>query len=230
MVIGNGLIATKFSSYANNEQIIIFASGVSNSKDATESDFNREFDLLKNTVEKYQNKLLVYFSTCSIYDADENTSSYVLHKLNIENYIKINALKFYIFRVSNLVGSSGNSKTVLNYFYAQIKSGNHFYLWKNAKRNLIDIDDMEKIIDYIIEKSYKKNSIINIANPKSNNVPEIIEALEKVTGLKAKFTTVNKGGDFVIEITDITEIISILKIKFDADYLPNLIKKYFSPQ
>ncbi len=227
MVIGNGLIATKFSSYSNNDEIIIFASGVSNSKDATENDFKREFNLLKNTVEKYQYKLLVYFSTCSIYDADENTSPYVLHKLNIENYIKTNALKFYIFRVSNLVGSSGNSKTVLNYFYAQIKSGNHFYVWKNAKRNLIDIDDMKKIIDYIIENAYKKNSIINIANPQSTNVLEIIKALEKTTNLKAAFTPVNKGSDFVIDINDITSIMSILKIKFDADYLPNLIKKYF---
>jgi nucleoside-diphosphate-sugar epimerase len=230
MVIGNGLIATKFSPYSNNKEIIIFASGVSNSKDATESDFSREFNLLKSVIEKYKDKLLIYFSTCSIYDADENNSAYVLHKLNIENYIKLNVSNFYIFRVSNLVGKNGNSKTVLNYFFSQLKNGSHFYLWKNARRNLIDIDDMKNIIDYILENSYKKNSIINIANPQSNNVPEIIEILEKTTNLKAAFTTINKGSNFIIDVTDIMPIISHLKIKFNDNYLADLIKKYFRPQ
>ena len=35
MVIGNGMIANRFMSYKNDEDIIIFASGVSNSKDTS---------------------------------------------------------------------------------------------------------------------------------------------------------------------------------------------------
>jgi nucleoside-diphosphate-sugar epimerase len=227
MVIGNGLIAKKFSPYINNEKIVIFASGVSNSKDANESDFKREMELLKSTIENNSKKLLVYFSTCSIYDTDENTSPYVLHKLNIESHIRQNVKSYYIFRVSNLVGSCGNSKTVLNYFYTHLKNGTAFNLWQNAKRNLLDIDDMKRIIDYIIIENYKKNSIINIANPKSNTVTEIVRTLETVTNRKAIFTLLNKGSNFNIDISDILPIINLLDIRFDSAYLKKLIEKYY---
>ncbi|MEO7119531.1 MAG: hypothetical protein ABIY62_00460 [Ginsengibacter sp.] len=43
MVIGNGMIANRFISYKNNDDVIIFASGVSNSKDTIEENFLREF-------------------------------------------------------------------------------------------------------------------------------------------------------------------------------------------
>ena len=39
MVIGNGLLAKEFNFYKNNEQIVIFASGVSNSKEKIQNNF-----------------------------------------------------------------------------------------------------------------------------------------------------------------------------------------------
>ena len=61
MVIGNGLIASAFERYKNNDDIIIFASGVSNSQETSELAFNREINLMK----RYLNldKKLIYFST-----------------------------------------------------------------------------------------------------------------------------------------------------------------------
>ena len=66
MVIGNGLLAKSFSKYKDDDQVIIFASGVSNSKEVNPEAFMREMDLLRSITNK--DALLVYFSTCSVYD------------------------------------------------------------------------------------------------------------------------------------------------------------------
>jgi nucleoside-diphosphate-sugar epimerase len=227
MVIGKGLVAEKFGSYKNNEEIIIFASGVSNSKNIDEQHYKREIKLLKDTIAQNRTKILVYFSTCSIYDPSENYSPYVIHKKEIENYIQNNHKYYFIFRVSNLVGVTNNKYTVLNYFFNQIKKGSHFYLWQNAFRNLIDID-MKLIVDYILSEKLYRNKIINIANPISNNVKEIVKMLEEITNLKAIYSLSNKGTEFNIDISEILPIIKKLDINFKENYLAQLVKKYYS--
>ena len=87
MVIGNGMIAKRFAAYTGNDQFIIFASGVSNSRTNDTAAYNREAALLLDTIKHNKDKTLVYFSTCSIYDPGEKDSPYVLHKLKMEkNY------------------------------------------------------------------------------------------------------------------------------------------------
>ena len=41
MVIGNGMLATRFMDFKKDEETIIFASGVSNSKNTVEDPFKR---------------------------------------------------------------------------------------------------------------------------------------------------------------------------------------------
>jgi nucleoside-diphosphate-sugar epimerase len=229
MVIGKGLIGQKFESYKNNEEIIIFASGVSNSKNTEIHDYEREINLLKKTIEGNSNKTLVYFSTCSVYDESENKSNYVIHKKEIEDYIKKNQKNYYIFRVSNLVGITKNKNTVLNYFFDQIKNGRHFQLWENAIRNLIDIDDMKLIVDSVIKEGILKNKIINIANPISNSAKDIVKTVEDITMLKAQFSSIEKGVNFKIDISEILPTIKKLNINFGENYLKQLVQKYYSP-
>ena len=45
MVIGNGLVASAFSKYKNDDDVIIFASGVSNSSTNKKEEFEREINL-----------------------------------------------------------------------------------------------------------------------------------------------------------------------------------------
>ena len=62
MVIGNGLLANTFRKYEDSDSIIIFASGVSNSKEINKSEFKREFDLLKTMLVFKETKKIIYFS------------------------------------------------------------------------------------------------------------------------------------------------------------------------
>ena len=152
MVVGNGMLATRFMDYREDDETIIFASGVSNSKDTIEQHFFREFELLKNTVTDHPEKTLVYFSTCSIEDADSQNAAYVIHKKAIELFIRENVSNYYLLRVSNVAGTSNNPYTLLNYFVYNILQNHPFSVWKNACRNIIGIDDMHEIAGCIIGK------------------------------------------------------------------------------
>lgn len=230
MVIGKGMVAKRFESYQTDDQFLIFASGVSNSKTVNPEAYERELTLLQGSMEKNPEKILVYFSTCSVYDPDEQNSRYVLHKKQIENLVQANQERFYIFRVSNLVGHSGNRNTVLNFFVYHILNGINFDLWVNAARNLIDIDDMYKIADHILKKGILQNQVINIANTETYTTREIITAIEGLWNTKANYIPIPKGNPFIIDLAMTRPIMKELAIRFGKDYLINLLRKYYYHQ
>ena len=227
MVVGNGLIAKKFQEYVGDDRFLIFASGVSNSKSKVDADYDREFNLLKQELETNVDKLLVYFSTCSILDPSENNSNYVTHKKNIEAFIQSHAKQYLIFRVSNLVGKSGNMNTILNFIVHNIKEGSNFEVWRYATRNLIDVDDFFAITNLIIQERLFVNQVVNVANNRSYSVPEIVEAVEKHFNKKANYSVVAKGVSFEIDISQTRLLVEKLKIDFTGSYLENLLKKYY---
>ena len=64
MIVGNGLIANLFKN-EDRENVVFFASGVSNSLETEKSAFLREENLLRKTLEENPEKIFIYFSTCS---------------------------------------------------------------------------------------------------------------------------------------------------------------------
>ena len=228
MVVGNGMVAKRFERYKEIDSFAIFASGVSNSKQSEPTLFEKEFQLLKETIKLNPKKIFVYFSTCSINDPDELNSPYVKHKQAIETYIQQNHSQYYIFRVSNLVGHSHNPNTILNYFVNHIRSATNFDLWENASRNLIDIDDMYAVVDYILTNRIMMNQVIMVANPLSYPVTRIIEEIENVFELNANYIRINKGRHFEIDVSSIKPLFRELNIDFSEGYLGHLLQKYYS--
>jgi nucleoside-diphosphate-sugar epimerase len=227
MVLGNGLVGKRFHSYSEEDQFLIFASGVSNSKTTNQEVYEREIKLLRQAVREHVDRSIIYFSTCSIYDPDEKNSEYVRHKQNIEEFIQANARQYNIFRVSNLAGNSSNPNTVLNFFYYHIKNDINFNLWIRACRNLIDIDDAYLIIDHILKNQLFPNQIVNIANPVNHPVKEIVAAIESFLNIKSNYIEIIKGNCFEIEISPMKQVADDLEIKFNPDYLDGLLRKYF---
>ncbi len=227
MVIGNGLVAKGFSKYISNIHVVIFASGVSNSSNNDTSEFKREASLLQKTIQEHSEKTIIYISTCSIYDDSMQQSAYVQHKISMENLITKKARHFHIFRVSNIVGFTSNPHILLNFLYRHIKNGLHFYLWQNAFRNIIDVEDFYSMADHIIDKQLYQNQIVNIANPINYSIPNIISSLELKTGNKALYTTIDKGSAPAIDTTITEKIIKKLGLNFDINYLEKVVNKYF---
>jgi nucleoside-diphosphate-sugar epimerase len=229
MVTGNGLLAKRFASYQHNDHFLIFASGVSNSKTKNPDAYHRETALLQENLRQHPEKIIVYFSTCSVYDPEENRSPYVLHKLHIEKIIREQAKQYFIFRVSNVAGHSPNPNTLLNYFFYHIRNGINFDCWTHACRNIIDIDDVFEIADQLLTEKGHSVEPVNIASTLNYPVKEIISEIEAFLGTKSNYVEVNKGTCFDIDLSAIQPILQ-RSPKFGKDYLGQLLIKYFKKQ
>lgn len=223
------MLAKIFSKFKTNDTVIIFASGVSNSKESDEAQFIKEFSLVENTLQHTnQNQLFVYFSTYSINDKSLSDTKYVQHKLKIENYIQKNTKSFLIFRISNIVGKTNNPNTITNFLHNNIMNEKQFEIWNNAYRNIIDIDDVYKNVTYCIENNNIRNRIINIINTQNYNIKYIVSIFEMILEKKAKFKETEKGANFELLLNEIElQIYQNTNTTFDDKYLENTINKYY---
>lgn len=222
MIIGRGLIANLFTE-VDLDEVVFFASGVSNSSETRKGEFLREQNLVEDTLASNPEKLFVYFSTCSIYDSSKYNSLYVLHKLHIEEIIKQKAKHFLILRVSNAVGRGGNPNLLMNYLSRQILNDQELVVHQHATRNLIDVEDVKNItMKYIASKYW--NKIINIAYKENFNIPEIIEVFEQILNKKANKNIENKGEHYSI---DVHELDYEFELTSKECYLKNIIDKYY---
>lgn len=102
MIIGSGQLAKVFAKSQIKDDVCIFASGVSNSSCTDEKQFEREKNLLVDTLKKNSDKKFVYFSSCALSAIEYPKNDYYKHKVNMEDIIKEHSNNYYIFRVPQL--------------------------------------------------------------------------------------------------------------------------------
>ena len=225
MIIGNGLIANLFKNN-NEEKVIFFASGVSNSLETDKSAFLREENLIRKTLEENPEKAFIYFSTCSIYDSSKNGSAYVNHKLKMEQIVEELANQFLILRVSNAVGKGGNPNLLMNYLVNAFHQEKEITVHTMATRNLIDADDVKNItLKFINENSF--NKIINVAYLENFSTIQILEILEKHFNKTAKTSLVKSGQSYLISIPEAEAYFAENKLTEKKEYLLRIIKRYY---
>lgn len=223
MIVGNGLVASAFSpKYNNNQQFVIFASGVSNSKETNIKEYQREIDLILKTLEEHTEKTFVYFSTTSLYTA---VNTYTTHKKYVENYLKTYAKRFFVFRLPQVVGMKGNPNNLINFFVNKIDDGESIRVAKNINRSLIDVEDVYKIVDNIINNS-EPNQMLDIANVELKKVSEIVSILENVLEKTATTTTTDFETDcYSTNSKLVEECIEKLGIRH-CNYTHSILQKY----
>ena len=225
MIIGNGLIANLFREN-DRENVVFFASGVSNSLETDKSAFQREENLIRKTIKENPNKIFIYFSTCSIYDSSKNGSSYVNHKLKMEQIVEELANQFLILRVSNAVGKGGNPNLLMNYLVNAFHQEKEITVHTLASRNLIDADDVKNItLKFINENSF--NKIINVAYLENFSTTEVLEILEKHFNQTAKTSLVKSGQSYLISIPEAEAYFAENKLTEKKEYLLRIIKRYY---
>jgi len=226
MIVGRGLIASLFKG-CDRENTIFFASGVSNSLETRPEEFNREENLIKQTIAENQNKIFVYFSTCSIYDSSKSNSNYVLHKLKMEQIIKNSCEKYLILRVSNAVGKGGNPNLLMNYIVNAVKNNEIINVHTKATRNLIDTDDIRKItFDLIDNQNF--NNIINLAYIKNYSIIEILEIIERFYSKRVDINLIKSGSGYDINIPDVEHYFVKNNLTDKELYLFSILEKYYS--
>lgn len=227
MIIGSGLLAQAFSQYfSSNSDIQIFAAGVSNSRETRSSEFLRERKMLEACLNRHERT--VYFSTCSICDPSVNSSPYVAHKLAMEAMV-LKSKANVVFRLPQAVGRTSNKSTLCNFLYDKLIKGEELELWIHARRNLIDVADIFKMVKILIEQSEAAGPVINIASPVSHSMLEIVSTFEEVLALKARYKKIDAGSSYQIDTKVSDKLARLAGIEFNSSYLERVIIKYYAP-
>jgi len=224
MVVGNGLLAGLFKEYSDINDIIIFASGVSNSSEINEKEFQREKLLIHKYSSKYQKKLFVYFSTCAFYDKYFSATLYLDHKESIEEFISKSFSNYIIFRVPQIIGSF-NKNQLLGYINHQIQHNKKFVLY-DIERNLIDLNYVFKVVNYVLKFNFSKNCIFNIAFPYNITVVEIVKIFEKIYGTNGIYEIKKMDGSFNIDNSKLLNVYNKLNL-ITPHYYEEKIKFYY---
>ena len=230
VIVGSGFLAKKFRKYSTflkKNNITIYAAGVSNSLEKNSREFQKELQRFNVFCKKNKNKL-VYISTYSISDTSRNKSRYIRNKIKIETIIKENISNYLIVRFPEIIGLNNNPNTLTNFVYQKIKEKKSFVVFKNAKRNLIDVDDALKICIYFIRLNKNINKTINILNKKYFHPLKIVKLLEFILKTKSKYKILNKGKkNWRISNSINLKIEKKLNLRFNNDYLNKVLIKYY---
>ena len=224
MVIGNGSIAKVFmNDYQDDDSVVIFASGVSNSNENNESEFSREHMLLSKILVSYPNLKLVYFS--SIYSTLVN-NPYYNHKLKMENFINENFKNFIIIRLPQVISTNGNKNNLINYFVESLKNNKIVSIQKNVNRAIVDIQDVKNITKKIILD--ENNKILNFSHIEYVDVLDLFLSISNILNIKPKYNLIDPFFE-IPKIDNSLEITNIIKQKIEkTNYTNKILKKYIS--
>ena len=149
-IIGHGDIAQVLTGVDRPDRIY-FCSGVSNSAETRESEYQREKDLLW---EQDISKHLVYFSSLSIFYSD---TRYVQHKRYMEKLVKSSFDHYTIVRMGNIAWGS-NPNTLINFISNKIRTREPFDI-QDVYRYVLEKDEFLYWIDLIPDWSCEMNIV-----------------------------------------------------------------------
>jgi nucleoside-diphosphate-sugar epimerase len=228
MIVGTGMLASAFVPLAQRQgkRLCVYAYGVSNSRCIDPVAFMREAIALKESLDRQRDAIFLYFGTCSVDDPEMQRTPYVLHKLRMEDMVAEHD-KGIVVRLPQVVGSTRNPATLLNFLANHLINGTPFDLWVKARRNIIDVADVVLIVEQMLADKSFQGRVVNIANPISYSMPEIVSTMEDVLGRKAVYREVDKGSVYAIDITSASAWMDNAGVRIDQDYLASVIMRYY---
>jgi nucleoside-diphosphate-sugar epimerase len=145
MIIGRGDIASAIADVPSLDRPdrIYFASGVSNSQETRNEEYEREAQLL---VQQDPTKHLVYFSSLSVFYAN---TRYALHKRTMEGLIRTHFLRHTIMRLG-VIDWGNNPHTIINYMRNEHAAGRPLRI-ENTYRYVLTIGEFHHWLGLIPE-------------------------------------------------------------------------------
>ncbi len=226
-IVGSGVLARAFRPHmpALRGQCV-YAAGVSNSGCTDAREFERERERLRETMAALSpERMLLYFSTCSIEDATSRDSDYVRHKRAME-HIVAQRERHLILRLPQLAGRTPNPHTLLNYLHARIVRSERFTVFSGAERNIIDVDDVARIVVELVRDGACAETI-NIACIRNEAIFDIVRCMEDVVGHRAVFDIIDAGAGYAIDTSRMAPALARCGVSFPADYLRRTLEKYY---
>ncbi len=230
MIIGKGFLARAFEPrFGTNPDVVVFASGVSNSLETRAEEFLRERRLLCQLLDGTERRI-VYFGSCGVVAGKDELTPYMAHKKSMEALV-LAAQSGLVLRLPQVVGATNNSHTLTNFLRDRILAGEHFTVWEHAERNLVDVDDVAAIGSALaIGLDRGESSAVSIAAEKSVPMPEIVGMFEHALNKRANYTLVKKGACLPVDTRKAVEMGKRLGINLATGYIEKVIGKYYAHQ
>lgn len=222
-VIGNGLVAKSLKDTEFSKDILIFASGVSNSKEYRSEEFAREKTLFKRVAYDHPGSSIVYFSSTSV--SLGGGSRYLAHKLEMEEVVKREAKNFFIFRLPQVVGPVDNL-TLVSFLTKRCLEGDSIDLYGSAVRNLLGVDELAKIVNILVEKEVGLNSAQIVASGSNVSVVDVALEVKSILSSPSELNVLPGGDDQTVSIDLLRQYLDEEEPIFQPDYWKNVLNKF----
>ena len=227
MLVGRGLLATAFGEFSDNDHVVIFASGVSNSREEDPNEFLREERLIRKTIAENRDKLFVYFSSCALANEASQEVPYYRHKRSMETLIKRESDAYLILRLPQVFGDIKEATTLINYLYNNIVQDREFCVWSKAYRYIIHTDDVLTLVKALLH-SKRKNETVDLANPYRYHILELIGCIENKIGRHARYSILEREDQYELDLNVMKKVMEEngLSLDFGNDYFCKKLKTY----
>jgi nucleoside-diphosphate-sugar epimerase len=241
-IIGDGLIARAFGRFRDDfPDVLLYASGVSRSTEACESEFQREADLLYRTLNRCRadGRRIVYFSTASAHLYGRNPglgeedgpinpcSAYGRHKAAMEMVIRMSSVDHLILRLSEVVGPGQSSHQLLPSLVEQVKAG-VVTVYRGARRDLIDVDDVALVAVSLLKAGLNEETV-NVASRHSVAAEEIVDHLARLSGRQVTRKYLDVPADhYRISTAKAARSAPVPERLFCPTYYRQVIDKYYA--
>jgi nucleoside-diphosphate-sugar epimerase len=186
-------------------------------------------DLLVESRAAAPDKLLVYFSSCSLADPGRLDTPYVMHKIEVERFLATSGRPHLTLRLPVVIGNNNLATTLPFYIRDRILNGQVLDIWKNAIRYPIDVDDAVRISSCIIDDQRMRDRRVDVAL-RPYRVPEIVDMMEAHLGRRGIKKMLERGSDYALDLTVAHSLADLIGIDRDEQYLMRVIAKYFAPK
>jgi nucleoside-diphosphate-sugar epimerase len=223
VIIGSGLLATSLSKL-RHENSVLFASGVSDSRQVNEIEFERERELLLKSLKNTGTSEFFYFSTCSIFDPSLTQSRYIGHKKRMEDIV-LSKPSGRVIRLPNLVGPKGNPANLINYLTNSIKHSYPIEIQRYATRYLLGVDEMNTLFQGIVDHGNQK-PVTSLTPPKNIKVTKVVSIIESILGVQAITKLTESGIAYEVDFSDTHYFASRLGFEFGHNYYESILEKW----
>jgi hypothetical protein len=224
MIIGNGLMASVFiQDYKDNENFIIFASGVSNSSETNLEEFLKEKNLLIKTLHENPLKQIIYFT--SFIDTNISKIKYANHKKEMEEIISSSQNNYMILKLPQVIGNGGNKNTLINFIVNKLYNNEEILVYKNTYKSLIDVDDVKRITDVLL-KAHTNKMHIEFPYIEKLLVRQIVNLVAKQLKIEPKIKFIDSDFYDLPDLSLVNQLI-LFQLNINAEgYTEKVIKKY----
>ena len=148
-----------------------------------------------------------------------------MHKKNMEEMISKCASKYSIFRIPQIVGVV-NNKTIVSDFVRRIINKEPINIQKRSTRNIVDVDDISRIVMSILGSQKSLNKVINISTPYGVSPKEIALFISKFLKTPPTLIENDDGYEQRINIDLLLELLDTNDKILQSNYWKTVLIKY----